>query len=271
MPDVKQSLVEAMNFLNVTDPVIRNGIMAIAANEGGFGEMKPELGYSHTDNDSIRRIFGNRVSGLSDDELTQLKADDKTFFDYVYSAANETGRELGNQPGTDDGYNFRGRGPIQFTGRGNYTKYGALAGHPEVVDNPDALNDPEIGAAMTVAYILDRYHGGGFERLMASVGNNIPEIAARKQAAFESNMAGHVYDVGSTADHPAVAVAPAIPDGPALEAVQEQLTLAGYDPGTADGLMGPHTAQALRNYQTDKGLPVTGLPDGPTRSSLGLA
>src|SRR5882672_10096250 len=115
MTDTRTALVDAMDILGVTDNLVRNGIMAIAANEGGFGEMKPEMGYSHTDNTRIRLIFKDRVAGLSDSGLTSLKASDKAFFDYVYSGSNSIGRQLGNQPGTDDGYNRRGRGPIQVT------------------------------------------------------------------------------------------------------------------------------------------------------------
>lgn len=55
-------------------------------------------------------------------------------------AAYEGRKDLGNtQPG--DGVRYKGRGPIQCTGRANYRKYGRLAGinlerYPELVANP---------------------------------------------------------------------------------------------------------------------------------------
>ena len=52
--------------------------------------------------------------------------------------------------------------------------------------------------------------------------------------------------------------------------VQERLRRAGYNPGTADGVPGPQTVAALRQYQTAQGLPVTGLLDEATRQALGL-
>ncbi len=41
---------------------------------------------------------------------------------------------------------------------------------------------------------------------------------------------------------------------------QEGLARLGYDPGPLDGVYGPRTAAAIREYQSDYGLPVTGRP-----------
>jgi putative chitinase len=49
---------------------------------------------------------------------------------------------MGNRIGTDDGWNFRGRGPAQTTGRDAYAKLGDLmkldlVGHPELINTPE--------------------------------------------------------------------------------------------------------------------------------------
>jgi len=52
--------------------------------------------------------------------------------------------------------------------------------------------------------------------------------------------------------------------------VQEHLRRAGLNPGATDGVPGPQTITALRQYQKAHGLPVTGLLDDATRNALGL-
>src|SRR5215470_7435622 len=51
---------------------------------------------------------------------------------------------------------------------------------------------------------------------------------------------------------------------------QECLRSAGYNPGIADGIPGPQTVTALRQYQKAQGIPVSGLLDEATRQALGL-
>jgi len=50
--------------------------------------------------------------------------------------------------------------------------------------------------------------------------------------------------------------------------LQARLTRAGYDTQGADGVIGPNTEAAIRAYQQDRGLPVTGEPSAALLSSL---
>ena len=52
---------------------------------------------------------------------------------------------------------------------------------------------------------------------------------------------------------------------------QQALIAAGYDPGPADGAAGTKTVAAIRKFQTDKGIPVSGKLDDATLTALGLA
>lgn len=51
---------------------------------------------------------------------------------------------------------------------------------------------------------------------------------------------------------------------------QERLHAAGFAPGAMDGTLGPQTRAALRQYQKQHGLPVTGELDEATRQALGI-
>ena len=57
---------------------------------------------------------------------------------------------------------------------------------------------------------------------------------------------------------------------PALYRAQARLARLGYYPGPIDGDFGPMTSRAIRSYQADYGLPITGRLDYRTRVSLGV-
>lgn len=60
---------------------------------------------------------------------------------------------MGNRPGSDDGYDFRGRGGSQTTGRDAYGRLGAAAGY-DLIGNPDQINDPDLFFDFAVADFL---------------------------------------------------------------------------------------------------------------------
>lgn len=59
-------------------------------------------------------------------------------------------RDLGNvQPG--DGFRYKGRGPIQITGRSNYRRYGAKIGI-DLESHPEIAAYPSIGLHLALEY-----------------------------------------------------------------------------------------------------------------------
>jgi hypothetical protein len=59
-------------------------------------------------------------------------------------------------------------------------------------------------------------------------------------------------------------------DRDVIRDVQTALNDHGYDAGEADGQIGSKTRAAIRRYQTDNGLPVTGRVDRQTAEKLGI-
>jgi putative chitinase len=179
-------LVDAMNDFGITDPMAQIGILSVIGKESNY-IPKSETSYSNTGISRIRSLFGKRVSNLSDDEINQLKKDDKKFYNLIY--ANTVGNGL-DGTNDDDGYKYRGRGFNQLTGEKNYEKYGNLIGK-NLVGDPEQVNDPKTAAKVAIMFFTKGKKTG------------FPEFKTKKEAAeyFADINAG-----GGTSSHRANAV-----------------------------------------------------------------
>jgi len=72
-----------------------------------------------------------------------------------YEPHTELSKNLGNTE-KGDGHRFKGRGPIQITGRENYKKYGELLG-VDLISNPELAEKAEH--AFTIAAAFWKSHG----------------------------------------------------------------------------------------------------------------
>lgn len=74
----------------------------------------------------------------------------RTMEEYASGEAYEGRKDLGNIR-RGDGRRYKGRGPIQITGRYNYRKYGNLLG-VDLENNPELAEHPEIGLRIAAEY-----------------------------------------------------------------------------------------------------------------------
>ena len=90
-------------------------------------------------------------------------------------------RDLGN-PVAGDGYRFRGRGPIQCTGRANYTAFNrwlkTIGLTVDVVANPDLVGTPMYGTLAAVWFWSVGNSTGRSLNVLADRGDDLDEIQA---------------------------------------------------------------------------------------------
>lgn len=91
--------------------------------------------------------------------LAQLAHESDSFNameEYASGKAYEGRKDLGNiRPG--DGVKFKGRGPLQVTGRRNYSLMGVKAGAPlKFINNPSLLATPEWGVWSACIFWTER-------------------------------------------------------------------------------------------------------------------
>jgi putative chitinase len=116
-------------------------ILATGFHEAKFEPVHENLNY--TTAARIREVWPSRFKTL--DAAKPYVKNPQALANKVYNG------RLGNAPGSDDGWQFRGRGWPQLTGRENYAKFG-------LDKTPDRLLEPKTSAWVLVAGML----GGKF-------------------------------------------------------------------------------------------------------------
>jgi putative chitinase len=115
----------------ITSPLLVAHVMAQGSHECGAGhEVVESLSYSA---ERMTQVWPSRFPTLSAAE--PYAHNPRALADKVYNG------RMGNRPGSDDGYNFRGQGFSQTTGRDEYERLGKLTGL-DLVNHPELLIDP---------------------------------------------------------------------------------------------------------------------------------
>jgi putative chitinase len=182
---------------------------------------------------------------------------------------------MGNRPGTDDGWDFRGRGGSQLTGRENYEKLSRVVGldllnHPEYLSSPEHFLECSVAdfvmcgclpyAEKNDVYMVTQRLNGG------QIG-----AAARKAwiAKFETAMATeHGEDAVAPPPKPADGMLRYGDSGWQVRALQEKLAALGYSVGKTDGKFGASTRAAVLAFQADSDIETDGAVGPKTRDAL---
>ena len=134
----KKSVINEMNAKKIEDPTARAAIMAQVAHESyGFTILSENLNYKAP---TLLKKFPKKFSG-PDDAQQVASGGPKAVAERIY------GGRMGNAPeGSGDGFEYRGRGFIQLTGKNNYKIFGYDG-------NPDDLTKPGSAAESAIKFM----------------------------------------------------------------------------------------------------------------------
>jgi TP901 family phage tail tape measure protein len=198
--DVK-SLLDLVSKEISSDPKYLAAVYGNVMKESGGKPITEASDYSNTDNKRIRSIFGDRVNWMTDEDLSELKKD-PMFLGKMYGPKYQIGKNLGNKS-EEEGFNYRGRGYVQITGRKAYEEAGKAIGK-DLLRDPDLAAHPEIAKQIAVWQLRDRkdqFTGGGFNKLLLEGDQSKINKAVTSQFAGQSANRGYLGDLLKIVDN----------------------------------------------------------------------
>ena len=171
VPIFLRPLGAAMERYAIDRPARQAAFLAQLAHESGqLRRVQENLNYSW---EGLRKVFPRHFR--SDAEAQAYDRQPERIANRVYA-----NRMLNGDEASGDGWRFRGRGPIQVTGRENYRKAGQALGIG-LESDPDHMLDPATGCLAAAWF----WHSRGLNTLAdADSENGFREITRRINGGF---------------------------------------------------------------------------------------
>jgi predicted chitinase len=136
------------------DPLTKSAFLTTVDAESATGLLE---GTNYKKSTAIAKLGGNDPTRIARIEALYGNRDRLTRDEQVELMDIAYGGRMGNDP--DEGYKYRGRGPVQITGKNNYREIGKAIGiGDQLVENPDLLyQNPQIMLAATEEYLSKRF------------------------------------------------------------------------------------------------------------------
>jgi len=251
-----------------TERRVAHFLSQCAHESGGFKKLEENLNYSAK---ALRAVFGRYFGPAPKRDADEYHRQPEMIANYVYMDEFRK-YKMGNVE-EGDGWRFRGRGLKQLTGRHNYTKFGESIGMSaeeasEYVATPagaiesacwfwDTNNLNSIADTDDVVKMTKKINGGNI---------GLEDRQKRYKHAMEV-LGMDADDLGTDDD----SVEDIIDDigvlrkgsrGEGVKIMQEALGIG------ADGVFGPGTERALKEWQAENGLTADGIAGPATFAKL---
>jgi putative chitinase len=146
LPQYIDALVSTGNYLllgfgiSASPKRLSNFLAQIHAETGGFTIVVENADYSKA---RLLQVWPSRFNEQTADEYANKP---EKVLNFAYA------NRLGNGPeSSGDGWKYRGRGFLQFTGRTQYERFSKETGI-DLISNPDSMGDPHVSLLIAASY-----------------------------------------------------------------------------------------------------------------------
>jgi putative chitinase len=232
---------------------------------GGWRTFSENLNYSAK---ALNAIFGKYFARAGRDAEEYHRQPEK-IANVIYANRMDNG-----DTDSGDGWKFRGRGPIQLTGKANYTAFSEWADRDDILDDPDQVSEDKELALMSAIWYwtkngLNKYADNGDIKTMTKRINGgyiglEDRIHHWKEALHMMgvDVPDHDAEEGDDGDEVELSVVRKGSRGEAVKMMQEALGIG------ADGIFGAGTEAKLKEWQAANGLVADGICGPATFAKL---
>lgn len=129
----RQTVKKSAEYFNMSDTSAAHFFGQCHHETAGFKFFSENLNYSEG---ALLRVFSKYFGDSPKLDASQYARQPQKIANVVYSS------RMGNgEPETNDGWNYRGRGAIQLTGKNNYKKFASFMNESSIVSDPDLVAD----------------------------------------------------------------------------------------------------------------------------------
>ena len=252
---------DALRYMGFTTESLACLLAQCSVESKAFSDLEEDLWYTA---ERIMVVWPKRFKTLA--AAKKVAENPKALAIAVY-----TRKSLGNRRGTEDGWDYRGRGYIQLTGRNNYRHYGELLGI-DLLNNPELAGDPTIALLIAAAYFANRAAGRSGTILAKANTLTLSKLSSIVTSITKA-VNGGTHGLSKRTKFTKAAYIALINEplavrveglykegdkGDNVKIIQQLLRDAGYKLGV-DGDFGPGTKRVVVSFQQDSGLLADGI------------